>query len=234
MSNDWTNALDGVPVPGRPIEVVYLKDIGTVRTHEFDDYNEVPSNRSIVKWRYTDTGSPMLEDNVLSPSEGEERTVVHNKVGDIHSTAKGSGARYNEGKPDLSQIPLHLLAHTGDAIPTWLATMLNHVSEFQFKAGQDFANLNAALKCIPDAYREAAHVFSYGEKKYAKYNWMKGMAWSVPLACIGRHALYIIEGEEIDPESGRLHAGHIACNIIMLLHYNENYLEGDDRPCLAQ
>lgn len=88
-----------------------------------------------------------------------------------------------------------------------------------------------ALGSVPDCFKSAARVFSYGEKKYAKYNWMKGMAWSIPIACIGRHALAIIEGEELDAESGEPHAGHIACNIIMLLHFIDYYEEGDDRPC---
>jgi len=58
---------------------------------------------------------------------------------------------------------------------------------------------------------------------------MKGMKWSVPIACALRHELAIRLGEENDPESGLPHRGHIACNLIMLMYYVENYPEGDDR-----
>ena len=33
-------------------------------------------------------------------------------IGDIDSNDKGTGARYNDGKPDYSLIPMHLLADT--------------------------------------------------------------------------------------------------------------------------
>lgn len=34
------------------------------------------------------------------------------QVGDVNSNVKGSGARYNSGKPDLSQFNLKLIADT--------------------------------------------------------------------------------------------------------------------------
>jgi hypothetical protein len=76
----------------------------------------------------------------------------------------------------------------------------------------------------------ACKVFDYGAKKYATWNWAKGMPWSVPLACIGRHLKAIKDGEEVDAESGVHHAGHILCNVIMLAHFAAHYPEGDDRP----
>lgn len=72
---------------------------------------------------------------------------------------------------------------------------------------------------------DAAHVFDYGRKKYAEWNWAKGMAWSIPLACAVRHCLAILRGEEIDPESGHSHMGHIKCNISMLILFAETYQE---------
>ena len=56
------------------------------------------------------------------------------------------------------------------------------------------------------------------------------MAWSIPLACATRHLIAMINGEEIDPESGLPHRGHVYCNICMLLTYAETFVEGDDRP----
>lgn len=108
-------------------------------------------------------------------------------VGDVNSQAKGSGARYNTGKPDFSLIPLVTL-------------------------------------------EDEARVWEYGKKKYAAWNWAKGMAWSIPFACIQRHLSAWQRGEELDPESGLPHLAHISCNVRMLTLYAKNFPEGDDRP----
>ncbi len=79
-------------------------------------------------------------------------------------------------------------------------------------------------------WKDCADVFDYGRKKYAAWNWTKGMAWSIPTACIIRHCLAILDGETVDPESGLPHRGHIACNVVMLIQYEQTFKEGDDRP----
>jgi hypothetical protein len=108
-------------------------------------------------------------------------------IGDINSDAKGSGARYNDGKVDLSLIPLCTL-------------------------------------------EDEACVWMYGKAKYKAFNWMKGMNWSIPLACALRHLSAWQRGEQIDPESGLPHLAHVMCNIRMLTLYEKIYPEGDDRP----
>lgn len=109
-------------------------------------------------------------------------------VGDLNSQAKGSGARFNSGKPDYSMIPMHLL-------------------------------------------EEIALVFMYGAKKYDDWNWAKGMKWSVPFACMMRHSFrFFFLGERNDKESGYSHLAHIGCNLLMLMHYEKFFPEGDDRP----
>ena len=108
-------------------------------------------------------------------------------IGDVNSDAKGSGARYNGGKPDLSLIPLVTL-------------------------------------------EDEARVWEYGKKKYAAWNWAKGMPWSVPYACAMRHLSAWQKGEDIDPESGQPHLAHVMCNLRMLTLYSKTYPEGDDRP----
>jgi len=108
-------------------------------------------------------------------------------IGDVNSTAKGSGARYNTGKPDFSLIPLCTL-------------------------------------------EDEARVWAYGEKKYAAWNWAKGMDWSVPFACAMRHLSKWQAGEENDEESGLPHLAHAMCNLRMLTLYAKTYPEGDDRP----
>ena len=107
-------------------------------------------------------------------------------VGDITSDERGTGARFNSGKPSFDLIPL------------------------------------AALE-------DCAKVFDYGRRKYADWNWAKGMAWSVPLGCILRHLAAWQRGEDTDAESGLPHLGHIMCNLVMLSTYDRTFREGDDR-----
>jgi len=108
-------------------------------------------------------------------------------VGDVNSKERGSGARYNGGKPDYSLIPLTTL-------------------------------------------KDEALVWGYGKQKYAAWNWTKGIAWSIPLACALRHLSAWQAGEENDPESGLPHLAHAMCNLRMLTLYKDVYPEGDDRP----
>ena len=114
-------------------------------------------------------------------------SVADRGIGDVNSDAKGSGARYNTGKADLSLIPLSTL-------------------------------------------EDEARVWMYGAKKYKAFNWMKGMQWSVPLACALRHLAAFQNGEDIDEESGQPHIAHAMCNLRMLTLYSKTYKEGDDRP----
>lgn len=108
-------------------------------------------------------------------------------IGDINSNEKGSGARFNDNKPDYSLIPMCTL-------------------------------------------EDEARVWAYGKKKYAAWNWAKGMDWSIPFACLQRHLAAWQRGEELDQESGLPHLAHAMCNLRMLTLYSKIYVEGDDRP----
>ena len=74
-----------------------------------------------------------------------------------------------------------------------------------------------------------AQVLMYGEKKYKKGNWAKGMAWSIPFDCALRHLSAWQAGEELDAESGQPHLDHALANLIFLSAYRKLYPEGDDR-----
>ena len=152
-------------------------------------------------------------------------------VGNIDSTEKGSGARYNDGKPDYSMLVLKDFSKwLGLAAPEcYIVDLIDKLGNFQ--ETHDPEHLLEALEVAGKfAIEESTHVFTYGAKKYKAFNWMKGMKWSVPLACAVRHSLAIYDGEEVDEESGRKHIGHIVCNIMMLLHYTKYYKEGNDLP----
>jgi hypothetical protein len=153
-------------------------------------------------------------------------------IGDVNSSARGSGARYNDGKPPFDLIPLRLLADSFDAAyvqgkaPIHALRLLG-----QFQQTRDANCLHAAIiRLGMDGWAECAHVFDYGRRKYAAWNWAKGMPWSVPFGCASRHLVSLVQGEEVDPESKHPHRGHVFCNVVMLLHYVTAYPEGDDLP----
>lgn len=157
-------------------------------------------------------------------------------VGDVNSDAKGSGARYNTGKTPFELVPLRLLAADLSVRhgSTPAVQALDLLGQFQERHPAAREKLLAALDVLcPDSlegWNECAQVFDFGRAKYAEWNWAKGMAWSVPLACAARHLLAMINGEPMDPDSRKPHRGHVFCNVVMLLTYLKTFTEGDDRP----
>jgi len=80
-----------------------------------------------------------------------------------------------------------------------------------------------------DSLSELAEVYNYGDSKYPKNNWRKGMSWMRVFAAALRHLFAWARGEEIDPESGCTHLGHACWGIITLMNYARSYRKGDDR-----
>ena len=71
----------------------------------------------------------------------------------------------------------------------------------------------------------------FGEQiKYPKWNWLQGMEWSIPYACILRHLSKWYQGEDVDAESGLNHLHHVMCNLLMLIHYTDHHKNYDNRP----
>lgn len=164
----------------------------------------------------------------------EDLYVPPDSVGDVTSDEKGSGARYNGGKPDLSLIPLEILgSYLEEFGQAGANDSVAHAMELLggFQAHRTVSSLYGLLQTLgDDGWEECAHVFTYGKKKYAAWNWAKGMDWSIPIACAARHLMAMWAGQELDPESGLPHRGHVFCNAVMLLHYVRTYAEGDDLP----
>ena len=76
---------------------------------------------------------------------------------------------------------------------------------------------------------KVARVLSFGAKKYGDHNWLQGMRWTrLSSACL-RHLFAWIGGEDKDPESGISHLAHAACNLLMLLEYEERGIGENDR-----
>lgn len=74
-------------------------------------------------------------------------------------------------------------------------------------------------------------VLTYGAKKYAENNWMRGMSWTTVFGAVLRHCLSWFGGEERDPESGLPHLHHAACSLMFLGFYADRaiYAQFDDR-----
>ena len=159
-------------------------------------------------------------------------------VGDLDSDEVGTGARSNADKLAVELIPVRHWVHLfwtlrrnamdRDYESAQLISALAALAAFQ-EGDYDARNLLAPIP--PVWYEEACRVFVYGTKKYRKWNWLKGMPWSVPLASAVRHVRdVLVVGEEYDQESGLLHVGHFTCNIMMLAQYSTTYRAGNDLP----
>ncbi len=157
-------------------------------------------------------------------------------VGDVSSEEKGSGARFNAGKPPMELIPVWIMAeaignrrHPQAVVSEKIEANLVMRALGSWQRGVGPAS--EILGVFDDSiWVDCARVFEYGKRKYAEWNWAKGMMWSIPTACAVRHLLAIESGEHNDPESGLPHRGHVACNIVMLAQYELTFKKGDDRP----
>ncbi len=56
----------------------------------------------------------------------------------------------------------------------------------------------------------------YGEVKYSKMNWKKGLPATEIIESLLRHAFAMLDGEELDKESGLPHIGHLQSNAMFL------------------
>lgn len=179
--------------------------------------------------------------------ECTEEIITEEKIGrgDLNSQERGSGARTDNGKAQWGLMPLcqlcqlilhpHFLEHE-----IGYKDCVHKLSKFQ-RTG----TLGDALEVLRysylylmevydmdfwDASEEVIRVWEHGEKKYAAFNWMKGMSWNSIIGCYMRHIAKIAKGTAKDEESGRLHAAHLVCNAMMLVHYSTHYPEGNDLP----
>ena len=82
---------------------------------------------------------------------------------------------------------------------------------------------------FPNALRGVSHVATFGAKKYARYNWKKGMQYMGLVDSLLRHLTSWSEGEEIDPESGMFHVDHVAWNALALAEMAHTRQDLDDR-----
>lgn len=71
----------------------------------------------------------------------------------------------------------------------------------------------------PQATLAAARVLGHGAAKYGADNWRRcppDQAVQRYAGAVIRHALAMLDGELVDPESGESHGAHIACGGLFL------------------
>lgn len=72
-------------------------------------------------------------------------------------------------------------------------------------------------------------VLGFGAKKYAAFNWTKGLSYNQTCESMLRHIHAFMEGEDDDPESKLQHVGHILCNGMFLSYMFLYRKDMDDR-----
>lgn len=81
----------------------------------------------------------------------------------------------------------------------------------------------------PEFILGIADILTASMEKYEKFNWKKGIDYSVPYDSCQRHLLKFMKGENYDDESGKHHLLHAAVNLMFLYYYSQNLEEFDDR-----
>jgi hypothetical protein len=95
----------------------------------------------------------------------------------------------------------------------------------------DGEKVRTDLYSVP-AYLGTCRVLTFGAKKYAAWNWSKGILYMRIFGAILRHLFAWVTGEDNDPETGLPHLDHAACELMFLQHFTKDakYREYDDRP----
>lgn len=76
-----------------------------------------------------------------------------------------------------------------------------------------------------------AKALDCGRKKYGEFNWRKsdGVNMTVYLSAMLRHIGRLIDGEDVDPESGAHHLGHVLAGGAIVLDAQRHGKLIDDR-----
>lgn len=80
-----------------------------------------------------------------------------------------------------------------------------------------------------ESFEDMVKVLEFGATKYAPHNWKKGLEVSKLTESLMRHLFAMLNGEDIDPESGCSHIGHIQCNAMFLAYNLKHHPDLDDR-----
>lgn len=87
------------------------------------------------------------------------------------------------------------------------------------------------LACLPpEGMRAVARVQAYGHVKYGDFsNYRKGLEISRNASCAIRHIMAVMDGEDLDPESGEHHFAHACARLMFALQNIKDGTVIDDR-----
>jgi hypothetical protein len=120
------------------------------------------------------------------------------------------GVKFDKGKTRWSLIK-----------PSWLRELAEKIT----------AKPTLRLHLLPTSLVIAVtDILTIGAKKYAERNWEKGMPWSRAYDAMCRHLNAWADQEDLDPDTGRNHLWHAACNMAFLIEWEQTHPEHDDRP----
>jgi 5'-deoxynucleotidase YfbR-like HD superfamily hydrolase len=85
-------------------------------------------------------------------------------------------------------------------------------------------------------WSDVVRVLEFGAKKYAPFNWEKGIEYSRVYHAFCRHwKAILVDGELNDPETGLPHEAHALCELMFLVVFEARGLtQFDDRPGTPQ
>jgi hypothetical protein len=94
------------------------------------------------------------------------------------------------------------------------------------------ALIKPQLQLIPPALNvETSKALLHGANKYGAWNWRSNeIEMMTYIGAMKRHIDAIIDGQDIDPDSGVNHLGHIAATCGIILDAEERRTLIDDRP----
>lgn len=95
-------------------------------------------------------------------------------------------------------------------------------SDAEPETGMKFDGEKVRAALLPGkALRLVAEVLTFGAQKYGDNNWRKMEDLGRYRHAMVRHLLAVLEGEDVDPESGKRHMAHIATNALFLLELED-------------
>lgn len=116
--------------------------------------------------------------------------------------------------------------------PETLTTTFAPLEQLQtHTSGAKREKLGILYDLVPiEAIEAYSRVAEFGAKKYAPWNWAKGLPRMQIAASLIRHLWAYMRGEDCDKESGLAHTDHIVWNAVTLAHHHHHGMEDDRRP----
>ena len=91
------------------------------------------------------------------------------------------------------------------------------------QTGMKFDSEKTRWRLLPwDQLKEVAEILTFGAKKYKEDNWKHvADAEKRYTDATLRHFTTWLQGEKVDPESGRSHLAHAVCNLLFLMWFDK-------------